>query len=130
MSALESNFILLSLSLGENSIPDVHLRVIQRAISFNNQYKSLKQRNDKFEGFGHNLMAESLKTWARGDMFIAQRLLFRLQHPRDCLEEDVARLLLAADKQSVVLQAVDQLSRSVRKKSSSEHVAEEKESGG
>ena len=51
-------------------------------------------------------MAESLKTWARGDMFIAQRLLFRLQRPRDGLEEEVARLLLSADKSSVVLQTV------------------------
>jgi len=103
MQALRSNFQLLALSIGDNQVPAVHLRVIERIISFNNQYRSLKHRNDKFEGFGHNLMAESLKTWARGDMFIAQRLLHRLQHPRDALEEEVAKLLLSEDRQSVNL---------------------------
>ena len=38
MKALELNFNLLSLSLGDNAISDVHLRVIQRSIHFNNQY--------------------------------------------------------------------------------------------
>jgi len=95
MSTLESNFTLLSLSLGDNAIPEVHNKVVQRAIGFNNQYRSLKLRNDKFEGFGHNLMAESLKTWGRGNMFIVQRLLYRLQRPRDPLEESVAKILLS-----------------------------------
>jgi serine/threonine protein kinase len=97
MKALEYNFNILSLSMGDNTISDVHLRVIQRAINFNNQYSSLKERNDKFDGFGHNLMAESLRTWAKGDRFIAQRLLYRLQNPRDTLEEDVAKLLVTAE---------------------------------
>eukprot|EP00397_Hematodinium_sp_SG-2012_P008470 GEMP01008532.1.p1 GENE.GEMP01008532.1~~GEMP01008532.1.p1 ORF type:complete len:955 (+),score=218.44 GEMP01008532.1:34-2898(+) len=95
MALLESNFTLLSLSLGDNKIPEVHIRVVQRAIGFNNQYRALKLRNDKFKGFGHNLMAESLKTWGRGNMFIVQRLLYRLQRPRDELEESVATILLA-----------------------------------
>jgi len=103
MATLESNFTLLSLSLGDNSIPEVHNRVVQRVIGFNNQYLSLKLRNDKFDGFGHNLMAESLKTWGRGNMFIAQRLLYRLQRPRDALEESVARILLTNDGASIIL---------------------------
>lgn len=49
-------------------------------------------------------MAESLKTWARGDRFIAQRLQYRLQHPRDALEEEVARLLLDSSKEALCLQ--------------------------
>jgi len=103
MATLESNFTLLSLSLGDNAIPEVHNRVVQRAIGFNNQYLSLKLRNDKFDGFGHNLMAESLKTWGRGNMFIAQRLLYRLQRPRDALEESVAKILLSKDGEYIVL---------------------------
>ncbi len=52
-------------------------------------------------------MSESLKTWARGDMFIAQRLIHRLQRPRDALEADVANLLLSADKEKINLDEND-----------------------
>jgi len=101
MSALESNFELLTLSLGDNQIPTIHRLAIERAVAFNNQYLSLKQRNDKFDGFGHSLMAEALQTWARGDMFIACRLQKRLRKPRDDLELSVARLILKSESNDV-----------------------------
>ena len=70
MSLLEKNFTLSSLELGDNpNVPENHSMIIKKTLSFNNQYRNLKLRNDKFE-FGHNLMAEGMRTWALGDMFV------------------------------------------------------------
>jgi hypothetical protein len=38
----------------------------------------MKISNKKFEGFAHNLIAESLKRWASQSSFVADKLLERL----------------------------------------------------
>lgn len=114
MATLETNLSLLNLVLSDNMIPPLHERVIKRALGFNNQYKNLKLRNAAFDkdvekftsgdanttGMGNQqpgakigakLMAENLRTWASGDMFISQRLISRLTFPRDELEAEVAK---------------------------------------
>ena len=34
----------------------------------------MKESNKKFEGFAHNLIAESLKRWAKNSTFVADKL--------------------------------------------------------
>ncbi|CEM26295.1 unnamed protein product [Vitrella brassicaformis CCMP3155] len=113
VSALEHDFTLLTLPLGDNRISRPYEQLIQRAITFNNQYKSLCEHNSRFEGFGHHLMAESLKAWARGDTFIAKRLHTRLLQPKDPLEEEVGRLLLTSDN-ALVLDSAFEMYASAR----------------
>jgi len=40
----------------------------------------MKDSNRKFEGFAHNLIAESLKRWANHSNFVADKLKERLNH--------------------------------------------------
>ena len=46
----------------------------------------MKDNNRKFEGFAHNLIAESLKRWANHSNFVADKLKERLGHPLDDLD--------------------------------------------
>lgn len=36
------------------------------SVVFNTNYNQMKQNNSKYDGFAHNLIAESLKKWASG----------------------------------------------------------------
>jgi len=53
----------------------------------------MKDSNKKFEGFAHNLIAESLKKWAGHSKFVAAKLEQRLRAPIDELDEKIADLL-------------------------------------
>ena len=46
----------------------------------------MKDANKKFEGFAHNLIAESLKRWADQSNFVADKLNERLKNPLDELD--------------------------------------------
>jgi len=46
----------------------------------------MKEANKKFEGFAHNLIAESLKRWAQQSNFVADKLTERLKNPLDSLD--------------------------------------------
>jgi hypothetical protein len=53
----------------------------------------MKDSNRKFEGFAHNLIAESLKRWARHSPFVADKLTERLKHPIDELDRQIAETM-------------------------------------
>jgi hypothetical protein len=53
----------------------------------------MKDSNRKFEGFGHNLIAESLKIWANSSNFVADKLKERLGHPLDDLDQKIAEVM-------------------------------------
>ena len=54
----------------------------------------MKDSNRKFEGFAHNLIAESLKRWARNSPFVADKLAERLRYPIDDLDRLIAGTML------------------------------------
>lgn len=54
----------------------------------------MKDSNSKFEGFAHNLIAESLKRWARKSVFVADKLAERLKYPVDDLDKLIAGTIL------------------------------------
>lgn len=64
-NALKTNFCIEKLSIGDNKIFQRDVEQIQQSVIFNTQYNQMKESNKKFEGFAHNLIAESLKRWAR-----------------------------------------------------------------
>ena len=53
----------------------------------------MKDANKKFEGFAHNLIAESLKRWANHSKFVADKLKERLKTPLDELDKKIAEVL-------------------------------------
>ena len=53
----------------------------------------MKDSNKKFEGFAHNLIAESLKRWANKSIFVADKLKERLSHPQDDIDKKIAEVM-------------------------------------
>ena len=53
----------------------------------------MKEANKKFEGFAHNLIAESLKRWADQSNFVDDKLKERLKNPLDALDEKIAAVM-------------------------------------
>ena len=53
----------------------------------------MKESNKKFEGFAHNLIAESLKRWAANSDFVADKLKERLSKPSDELDRKIAEVM-------------------------------------
>jgi hypothetical protein len=53
----------------------------------------MKESNRKFEGFAHNLIAESLKRWAKQSGFVFDKLKQRLQQPSDELDEKIKAVM-------------------------------------
>jgi hypothetical protein len=53
----------------------------------------MKDSNKKFEGFAHNLIAESLKRWARQSNFVFDKLKERLKYPHDDLDVKIAEVM-------------------------------------
>ena len=53
----------------------------------------MKDANKKFEGFDHNLIAESLKRWAQQSNFVADKLTERLKNPIDDLDRKIAEVM-------------------------------------
>lgn len=47
----------------------------------------MKESNKKFEGFAHNLIAESLKRWAKNSTFVADKLRQRLTQEEKELDD-------------------------------------------
>ena len=62
----------------------------------------MKDSNRKFEGFAHNLIAESLKRWARHSPFVADKLKERLRHPIDELDRMIAETMFDSSGEIVV----------------------------
>lgn len=56
----------------------------------------MKDSNRKFEGFAHNLIAESLKRWANHSRFVADKLAERLKKPQDELDKRIAEVMFDA----------------------------------
>lgn len=92
-NALKTNFCLEKLSIGENILNKRDVEQIQQSVIFNTQYNQMKDSNRKFEGFAHNLIAESLKRWANHSNFVADKLKERLQHPLDDLDKKIAEVM-------------------------------------
>ena len=59
--ALRQNFTISQLSIGRNSISKRDIDAIQLSVVFNTHYSHIKQNNQQYEGFAHNLIAEQLK---------------------------------------------------------------------
>ena len=53
----------------------------------------MKESNKKFEGFAHNLIAESLKRWACTSSFVADKLEERLKCPLDDLDQKIGEVM-------------------------------------
>eukprot|EP00352_Strombidinopsis_acuminata_P001156 CAMPEP_0176341346 /NCGR_PEP_ID=MMETSP0126-20121128/2305_1 /TAXON_ID=141414 ORGANISM="Strombidinopsis acuminatum, Strain SPMC142" /NCGR_SAMPLE_ID=MMETSP0126 /ASSEMBLY_ACC=CAM_ASM_000229 /LENGTH=66 /DNA_ID=CAMNT_0017686109 /DNA_START=1522 /DNA_END=1722 /DNA_ORIENTATION=- len=53
----------------------------------------MKDSNKKFEGFAHQLIAESLKRWALHSNFVAEKLKERLKWPLDELDRKIAEVM-------------------------------------
>lgn len=53
----------------------------------------MKAANEKFEGFAHNLIAESLKRWADQSNFVDDKLKERLRKPVDPLDHKIAEVM-------------------------------------
>ena len=54
----------------------------------------MKDSNRKFEGFAHNLIAESLKRWAQNSNFVADKLKERLKWPVDELDRMIGEVMI------------------------------------
>jgi len=54
----------------------------------------MKDNNRKFEGFAHNLIAESLKRWAQNSNFVADKLRERLKWPVDELDRKIGEVMI------------------------------------
>ena len=85
-NALKTNFCIEKLSIGENVLHERDVDQIKQSVLFNTQYNQMKEANKKFEGFAHNLIAESLKRWALQSNFVADKLKERLRNPKDELD--------------------------------------------
>jgi len=84
--ALKTNFHLEKLSIGENILNKKDVEQIQQSVIFNTQYNQMKDSSKKFEGFAHNLIAESLKRWASQSTFVSEKLKERLMFSTDALD--------------------------------------------
>jgi hypothetical protein len=60
--------------MGENILQKQDIEQIQQSVIFNTQYNQMKTQNQKFDGFAHTLIAESLKRWASHNRFVADKL--------------------------------------------------------
>lgn len=67
----------------------------------------MKETNKKFEGFAHNLIAESLKRWATHSNFVADKLKERLKQAHDDLDKKIAEVMFDG-KGNIDLKAVPQ----------------------
>lgn len=67
----------------------------------------MKDSNKKFEGFAHNLIAESLKKWAGHSKFVAAKLEQRLMAPIDELDEKIANVLFQGKGSNATLYEAD-----------------------
>lgn len=72
--ALKTNFCIEKLSIGENILNKRDVEQIQQSVIFNTQYNQMKESNNKFDGFAHTLISESLKRWAAQSNFVAAKL--------------------------------------------------------
>lgn len=50
----------------------------------------MKASNAKFDSFAHELIAESLKKWAKNAQFVRDKLKQRLSMPEDDLDRKIA----------------------------------------
>jgi Ran GTPase-activating protein (RanGAP) involved in mRNA processing and transport len=92
-NALKTNFCIEKLSIGDNILKKKDVEQIQQSVIFNTQYNQMKDSNKKFEGFAHNLIAESLKRWANHTQFVADKLKERLKWPLDDLDKKIAEVM-------------------------------------
>ena len=92
-NALKTNFCIEKLSIGENILNQRDVMQIQQSVLFNTQYNQMKEANKKFEGFAHNLIAESLKRWATQSNFVADKLKERLKNPTEELDQKIAEVM-------------------------------------
>ena len=92
-NALKTNFCIEKLSIGENILNQRDVMQIQQSVLFNTQYNQMKEANKKFEGFAHNLIAESLKRWATQSNFVADKLKERLKNPLDELDQKISEVM-------------------------------------
>lgn len=53
----------------------------------------MKEANKRFEGFAHNLIAESLKRWATQSPFVRDKLNERLKNPLDELDRKISEVM-------------------------------------
>mmetsp|Transcript_16669 Transcript_16669/g.25701 ORF Transcript_16669/g.25701 Transcript_16669/m.25701 type:complete len:80 (+) Transcript_16669:827-1066(+) len=58
----------------------------------------MKDSNKKFQGFAHNLIAESLRKWASHSKFVAAKLEQRLRAPIDELDEKIAEVIFNGEE--------------------------------
>ena len=56
----------------------------------------MKDNNKKFEGFAHNLIAESLKRWSHNSNFVEDKLKERLADPKDELDKKIREVMFDA----------------------------------
>lgn len=96
-NALKTNFCIEKLCIGDNILAQSDVEQIQQSVIFNTQYNQMKDANRKFEGFAHNLIAESLKRWAQNSNFVADKLKERLNWPVDELDRMIGEVLLNID---------------------------------
>jgi len=103
------NFTLLDIALGENSgILQNQITTITQALAFNNQYRSLKIKNENFgETVGCNLMFEALTLWARKDPFVAKRLPRCLAQAKDKIGKQVLKMMTGANGELMLQPIVD-----------------------
>lgn len=62
----------------------------------------MKESSKKFEGFAHNLIAESLKRWATQSSFVSEKLKERLMNPVDDLDKQIAQIMVDSDGNIIV----------------------------
>ena len=92
-NALRQNFCIEKFSIGENTIHRKDIDTIQQSVVFNTNYNSTKFGHKKYDGFAHNLIAESLKKWASGSLFVAKKLEQRLRAPVDETDQQIANVI-------------------------------------
>ena len=92
-TALKTNFCIEQLNIGGNILDTKDVENIQLSVTFNTQYNQMKEQNKRFEGFAHNLIAESLKKWAHKSLFVAEKLKERLKYPLDELDKKIAGVM-------------------------------------
>ena len=92
-NALKTNFCIENISIGDNILNQRDVEQIKQSVLFNTQYNQMKEANKKFQGFAHNLIAESLKRWATQSCFVADKLKERLKNPVDELDQKIAEVM-------------------------------------
>lgn len=92
--ALTTNFVILRLNIETNDIDYNESELISQSVSFNSHYNKLKNRNEKFGEYGHNLIAESIKKWTESHKFVTEKLRARLHKCEDEIDSKLAEILL------------------------------------